>query len=144
MSTTPKLLNTLLVGMLILPVLARGGESRSADETAPALARGDEHVISAGELQRRAATASAGRRENLRKLERFFASRQVRESPLGARIDPARMQKAARLLSDDELARLAARAEQAQKDFSAGALSNEHLTYIVIALAAAVIVVLAT
>jgi hypothetical protein len=47
-------------------------------------------------------------------------------------------------LSDEEVADLSARAEEPSPDVAGGALSNEHLTYIVIALAAAVIVLIAT
>jgi hypothetical protein len=48
--------------------------------------------------------------------------------------------RAVATLSDDELSRLSARAERAQQDLAAGALSNQELTYIVIALATAVII----
>ena len=44
------------------------------------------------------------------------------------------------LLGDEELAQLASRAERAQADFAAGALSNQEITYILIALATAVII----
>ena len=47
------------------------------------------------------------------------------------------------LLSEDELATLTARDQQPADTVVGGALSNEHLTYIVIALAAAVIVLIA-
>ncbi|MCP5117954.1 MAG: hypothetical protein GY953_44625 [bacterium] len=47
------------------------------------------------------------------------------------------------LLDDEELANLDARAEQPPDNLAGGALSNEHLTYIVIALAAAIIVLIA-
>ena len=53
------------------------------------------------------------------------------------------MQKAVATLSPDELARLASRTNQLQRDFAVGALTNQELTYIVIALAAAVIVLIA-
>jgi hypothetical protein len=46
-------------------------------------------------------------------------------------------------LSSEEVAELAARAEEPGPTVAGGALSNEHLTYIVIALAAAVIVLIA-
>jgi hypothetical protein len=46
-------------------------------------------------------------------------------------------------LEADELAQLALRAEEPGPEVAGGALSNEHLTYIVIALAAAVIVLIA-
>ncbi len=47
------------------------------------------------------------------------------------------------LLSEDELAELSQRAEEPGPEVAGGALSNEHLTYIVIAIAAAVIVLIA-
>ncbi len=49
----------------------------------------------------------------------------------------------ARELSQEEAAELSARAEEPGPDVAGGALSNLHLTYIVIALAAAVIVLIA-
>lgn len=45
-------------------------------------------------------------------------------------------------LGDEELAELSERAEDPGEEVVGGALSNEHLTYIVIALAAAVIVLI--
>jgi hypothetical protein len=59
------------------------------------------------------------------------------------KVDYQRVQKAVVTLSPDELARLASRTNQLQRDFAAGALTNQELTYIVIALAAAVIVLIA-
>lgn len=50
---------------------------------------------------------------------------------------------AALLLSETEVSELQARAEEPGPEVTGGALSNEHLTYIVIALAAAVIVLIA-
>jgi hypothetical protein len=50
---------------------------------------------------------------------------------------------APQLLTDDEVKELTARAEEPSSDVAGGALSNEHLTYIVIALAAAIIVLIA-
>jgi len=129
-----KVASTLLTSTLLFPAFLRGGE-----QAAP----GGPHVVSAQELQRRAAAASASRKENAQKLERFFAARRAGDPRLAVILPPARMEQAARMLSDEELAQLAARAEKAEKDFTAGSLSNEHLTYIVIALAAAVIVLIA-
>ena len=45
-------------------------------------------------------------------------------------------------LNDDELARLQSRTEKVQRDLAAGSLTNQELTYIIIALATAVIVIL--
>jgi len=134
MSMHRKLASTLLTSTLVFPALLRGGE-----QAAP----GAQHVVPAEEFQRRAAAASASRKEHAQKLERFFAALRARDPWLAVILPPARIEQAARMLSDEELAQLAARAEKAEKDFAAGALSNQHLTYIVIALAAAVIVLIA-
>jgi hypothetical protein len=65
------------------------------------------------------------------------AESQTRVPPAGQRAsDP-------KPLEADELAQLAQRAEEPGPEVAGGALSNEHLTYIVIALAAAVIVLIA-
>jgi hypothetical protein len=54
------------------------------------------------------------------------------------------VEKAVGFLSDEEVARLASQIQRLDRDITAGALSNQHLTYIVIALATAIIVLIAT
>ena len=43
---------------------------------------------------------------------------------------------------DEELARLAARTDKVQRDMAAGALTNQQITYILIALGTAVLVLI--
>jgi hypothetical protein len=50
------------------------------------------------------------------------------------------VEKAIPLLNDEELSRLASQCNQVERDISAGELNNQDITYILIALAAAVIV----
>jgi hypothetical protein len=45
-------------------------------------------------------------------------------------------------LNDEELSRLASQCRQVESDISAGSLSNQEITYILIALATAVIIVI--
>ncbi len=107
-------------------------------QTLPAL----EHVVSPADLRKDIRAAAEVRQQNRAKVEQFISSTPVQKALKGARIDSAKVQKAIPLLSDEELARLAAQSEKAQKDFAAGSLTNEQLTYIVIALAAAVFVLI--
>ena len=100
------------------------------------------HVVPLTELHRAAAAATASRQTNLDKVERFFSSDAARKALHSAGIDGEQVKTALPLLGDEELARLTARTDKLQADFAAGALSNLHLTYIVIALATAVIVLL--
>lgn len=101
------------------------------------------HVVSPTELQQATASAAGTRQQNIVKVEKFFSSEQAQKSLKSAHLDPVQIKKAVPSLSNQELARLASRADKAQKDFAAGALTNEQITYILIALGAAVIVLIA-
>jgi hypothetical protein len=56
--------------------------------------------------------------------------------------DSIQIQKGIAALDANELANLAAKVQKAENDFAAGSLTNEQLTYIVIALATAVVVII--
>jgi hypothetical protein len=98
------------------------------------------HVVSPAELQQATASVAHTRQQNITKVEKFFSSGRAPKALKSAHLDPTQIKKAVPSLSDQELARLASRAEKAQKDFAAGALTNQQITYILIALATAVIV----
>ena len=54
----------------------------------------------------------------------------------------SKIEKAFPQLSDEELARLALQTDKIQNDLAAGALTNQQLTYMTIALATAVIILI--
>jgi hypothetical protein len=66
----------------------------------------------------------------------------VRKALQEGRIDAGRLERAVAALDSAELAKLASRTQQIQKDFAAGALTNQELTYIVIALGVAVLILI--
>jgi hypothetical protein len=107
------------------------------------LAAPQNHVVSPSELQQATASAARTRQQNITKVEKFFSSEQAEKALKSAQLDPVQVKQAIPTLSDQELARLASRADKAQKDFAAGALTNQQITYILIALGAAVIVLIA-
>ena len=111
---------------------------------APVLTPAQDHVVPSAELRDATVRQARARKENLSKVEKFFSNPRVRKAVKSAHLDPVRIQKAVPALSDQELARLASQSEKVQKDFAAGALTSEQLTYAVIALAAAVIVIIVT
>ncbi len=100
-----------------------------------------DHVLTSKDLQRAVIDAASARDHDLTQLEEFFSSKQVAGALKTARVDSAAVRQAVAFLDDHELAQLSARAQQVQKDFAAGALTNQQLTYIVIALATAVIII---
>ncbi len=109
----------------------------------PAVLPAQEHVVSSADLQKDVAKAAQVRQDRIAKIQKFLSTDQARTALKAANVDYDVVRNGVSTLSDDELARLSARADQAQKDFAAGALTNEQLTYIIIALAAAVIVLIA-
>lgn len=111
---------------------------------APLLAATQNHVVSPVELQQATASAARSRQQNIDKVEKLFSSAQAEKALKSAHLDAVQVKKAVPTLSDQELARLAQRADKAQKDFAAGALTNQQITYILIALATAVIVIILT
>lgn len=98
------------------------------------------HLVPLTELHLDAAAATQTRQANLARIEKFFTSEPVQASLRTAHIDGNQVIQALPLLSDEELARLTVQTDKVQADFAAGALTNQELTYIVIALGTAVVI----
>jgi len=101
-----------------------------------------QHVVSSADLRRDAAAAAQVRETNQAKVLKFFSSDPAKKALKSASLPYERVEKAVSQLSDEELARLAARTDKVQNDFAAGALNNQQVTYIIIALATAVIILI--
>ena len=108
----------------------------------PQLTYAQESTVTPAELRQAVVAAAATRASNLNTIQNFFSSNPARKALKSAGIDPERVGKAVSTLSPDELASLAARTQKAQNDFAAGALTNEQLTYLVIAIGTAVLVLI--
>src|SRR5262245_38451704 len=96
-------------------------------------------TVSSAELQRALVAAAQVRQKNLDDVRTFFGSQPVRDALKSGKLDYRKVEKAVATLSPEELARLAERTNRIQQDFAAGALTNQQLTYIVIALGTAVL-----
>ena len=101
-----------------------------------------DHVVSPTELQQATVSAAGTRSQNLAKVEGFFTSKPAQQTLKAAHLNPVQVKDAIPSLSDQELAQLASKVDKVQKDFAAGALNNQQITYILIALATAVIVII--
>jgi len=108
--------------------------------SAPPAASAEEHVVPLTELSGRLAQSAAERDANRRSVARLFSSPEAAGALKNAGIDRATVDAAIALLSEAELARLASRAARLEADVAAGALNNQQLTYVIIALATALIV----
>lgn len=106
----------------------------------PQHAFAQEHVVSPEAIQQQLVKSAEARQQNAEQLNQFFGSEANQKALKAAGISSEQVTKSIAQLSDHELAQLSAKANQAQKDFSAGSLTNQQITYILIALATAVII----
>ena len=102
-----------------------------------------EHVVSPTELKKAAVDASRTRQQNLETLRVFFSSEKAQLALKSVHADPEQVKNAVAGLSDDELARLASRAQKAQADFAAGKLTDRDLIIILVAIAALILIIVA-
>lgn len=102
----------------------------------------EQHVVSPVEIKQRLHAAAGSREEKLARFDRLLFKDAVRSALQAAKLDPKQVRLAAALLTDEELASLSERAGKIENDIAAGALTNQQLTYIVISLATAVIVII--
>ena len=110
---------------------------------APQRAFSQDHVVSPSDLQKDVAAASASREQNRQQLQDFLSSPEAQRALRSAHIDSQQVKSAVSQLNDDDLARLSARSEKAQKDFAAGTLSDRDLIIILVAIAALILIIVA-
>ena len=127
---------TILRTVLVITLAALGGLWQPLQAA--------EHVVSLADLHLQVRSAQMGRQAGLEQISGFLHSESSRAVLGASNLDVAQVEKAVGVLSDEEVARLASQIQRLDRDIAAGALSNEHLTYIVIALATAIIVLIAT
>ena len=99
-------------------------------------------VVRPSELKDAIEKAASARQKSLDQVRSFFSSKPVKAVLSKASISSDRIDRAVSSMSTEELAKLAQRTQKIQSDFAAGSLSNQELTYVVIALAAAVLVLI--
>ena len=101
------------------------------------------HLVSLADLQKETAAASTARQNNLQTVTQFFSSQRAEKALKAAHMDPKQVRTAVSTLSDEELAQLAARSTKAQADLAAGRLEDRDLMWILVAIAALVLVIVA-
>ena len=101
------------------------------------------HIISPLELQKQAVAARQARQENLEIVTRFLSSPAAERAMAITHADAKQVKTAVSNLSDQELARLASRAQKAQADFAAGKMTDHDLLIILIAVVALVLIIVA-
>jgi len=101
------------------------------------------HVVSPADLQKEMVVSTQVRQHNVETVRQFLSSPRAESALKSAHINSGQVQTAVSTLSDEELARLASRADKAQADFAGGRLEDRDLLIIVVAIAALVLLIVA-
>src|SRR2546427_6456536 len=100
---------------------------------APALRAQDrEHVVSMQDLQKDVQKAAQTRQGNEAAVRELFRSDAAQNALKSAHVDYQKVDKAVGQLSDEELAKLAERSRQVEKDFAAGNMSDRGILIILV------------
>ncbi len=102
-----------------------------------------DHVVSSADVKKDLESASATRKAQLAEVDAFLGTDQAKKALANAHIDYQQVHSAVQSLSDEDLARVAAKADHAQKDFAAGNLTDRDLILIILAVAVLVLIIVA-
>ena len=108
-----------------------------------AWAQDKQHVVSLTDLNKDAARPAQTRQANEEAVRTLLSSDQGQKALKSAHLDYQKVDKAVGQLTDEDLAKLAERSRQAQRDFAAGTLSDRDLLWIIIIAIAIVVLALA-
>jgi len=101
------------------------------------------HVVSLSDIHKELVNAAQMRQRNLEKVKNLFSSDETRKALESSQISPEKVDAAISTLSDDELMRLASRADKLDQDFAAGRISNRDLLIIILGIAAIILIIVA-
>jgi hypothetical protein len=90
------------------------------------------HVTSPADLRAQLRDSAAGRQNRVSHLQQFLSTGQAEATMRTLRVDPAQARQAVSLLSDEELARLAAQVDRSEFAGAGLALTNEQVTIIIV------------
>ena len=110
---------------------------------ASAGAQDNQHVVSLSDLKKDAAQPVQTRQSNEEAVRSLFSSETGQKALKSANLDYQKVDKAVGQLSDEDLARLAARSRQAQSDFAAGRISDRDLLWIIVIALAVIVLAIA-
>src|SRR5260221_6853349 len=101
------------------------------------------HIVTPSDLQKDVSAASSTRQKNLAQVEGFLSSAEAQQAMKSAHINSQQIRNAIPQLNDDELAQLSARSQKAQQDFAAGNITDRDLLFILVAILALVLIIVA-
>jgi pyruvate/2-oxoglutarate dehydrogenase complex dihydrolipoamide acyltransferase (E2) component len=109
----------------------------------PAGAQEKDHAVSQGQLRQDVQKAAETRRANEAAVREMFASEKGREALKSAGIDYQKIDQAIGQVNDEDLARMADRSREVQKDFAAGRFSDRDLIILLLVVVGLILVIVA-
>ncbi len=109
----------------------------------PAGAQDKQHVVSLSDLNKDAAQPAQTRLSNEEAVRSLLSSEQAQKAMKSANLDYQKVDKAVGQLRDEDLAKLAERSRQAQRDFAAGRISDRDLLWIIVIALAIIVLAIA-
>ena len=100
-------------------------------------------VITPQELQAAIRNASQTREQQRAGIVSFLSTPQAARAMQMAKVDSGMVKNAVSELNEEELAQLSAKAAKAQADFAAGRLSDRDLLWVLVAIAALILIIVA-
>jgi len=109
----------------------------------PVSAQENDHAVSSVQLRKDLQKASEIRQANEAAVRELFRSEKGRETLKSAGIDYQKVDRAVSQVSDEDLARMAERSREVQKDFAAGRFSDRDLIIIMLVVVGLILVIVA-
>lgn len=100
-----------------------------------------DHIVKIEDLHKKMLTKSQTRLQNVTKIQQFLSTEPARQALKQAAVDPVKIEKAIPQLTDEELARIAAQADQVQRNFAAGYVDRDIVTLLLIVLLVVAVIV---
>lgn len=108
-----------------------------------AAAQQTDHAVTTQELRQDVSSAADSRRANESVIREVFSTEQGQKALKTANVDYEKIDRAVSQLNDEDLARLAERSREVQKDFAAGAFSDRDLLLLVLVALAIILIIIA-
>jgi hypothetical protein len=109
----------------------------------PTSAQEREHAVSPGQLRTEVQKSVAARQANEAAVREMFASDAGRQALKSAGMDYQKVDQAISQVSDEDLARMAERSREVEKDFAAGRLGDRDLLIILLVAVALILIIVA-
>jgi len=109
----------------------------------PVRAQQKDHAVSSDQLRIDVQKSAAARQANEAAVREMFASEAGEKALNSAGIDYQKVDQAISQVNDEDLARMADRSHQVQKDFAAGRMSDRDLIIILLVAVALILIIIA-